>query len=140
MSTPQQNLATNPEVLAAPKAAAQAINQGDLVKASSNLVVPISGATDTVLGVSGDTSPVVSLGDQLTQISVLRRGVFFLFLTAGDTLNFDDAVYLTAAPQIVTSSSGGGATKIGRCRELAAVTGAAGNVTRVRVEVVVPLS
>jgi len=134
MSSPNNPSAHDAGVLQAPKSAAQAVNSGDLVKVSANLIVPISAATDALHGICQDTSPVTSLLDQLSTVVVLRSGVFFFFLTAGDTVAYGDAVYATADPQIVTSSSGGGATKVGRVRELASVTGAAGNVTRIKVE------
>lgn len=135
MSTPQQNYATNPDFITAPKSSAQAVNQGDLVKVASNLIVPIAAVTDTCFGVSENTSPVSSLGDLLDQIVVRRKGVFFFYLKAGDTVNFDTALYPEGSdPQLLTTSSGGGAVKVGNCRELASVLGAASNVTRIRVE------
>lgn len=134
MSSPQNSAAYSNDVLQAPKSAAQAVNAGDLVKIASNLIVPISAATDVPVGVCEDTSPVVSLSDQLTVVRVVRRGVRYLYLKAADVAAFGDQLYATADPQIVTTSSAGSAQKVGRCRELASVTGAAGDTSRILVE------
>lgn len=136
MSNPTNNYVSGSDSITAPKAAAQAVNQGDFVKVSSNLIVPVAAATDVPIGVARDTSPVVSLLDQLTQVGVIRAGaIVYQYLKAGDTANFGDALYLEGSdPQVVTTSSGGGATKVGYCREQAALLGAAANVTRVQLE------
>lgn len=136
MSNAQQNFAHEASVVVAPKAAAQAINQGDILKVAANLVVPCdTPATDIPFGIAGQTSPVASLGDELTSMSVIREGVVFLFLKAADVAAFDDKVYLTADPQVVTVTQPGAGVAVGRCRELASVTGAAGDVTRILVEI-----
>ena len=135
MSTAQQNFAAENLEVSAPLSPSQAINQGDIVKVSSNLIVPISGATDVPHGVAGGTNPVSSIGDTLSSMIVYRKGLFYFFLKASDTANYDDALYLTAAPQTLTTSSAGSAVKVARCRELAAVTGAASDVTRILVEI-----
>lgn len=135
MTTAQNNEASRAERITAPISSAQAINQGDLVKTSSNLAVPISGATDTVLGMADESNPTSSLLDTVTKIAVIRpsKVVVFLVLKNGDTANFDDSLYLTGSnAQEVTTSSGGGATKVGACRELAAFAG--NGTARLRVE------
>lgn len=127
MSTIQNNVAAlKVSAIEAPIAPAQAINQGDMVKIVANLAVPVAGATDTVIGFSDDSNPVASLLDQLSKITVNLNApinVAFLPIKAADAPNFWDALYATADPQILTTSSGGGATKVGRCLELAAFTG-----------------
>lgn len=135
MTTAQNNQSKPADRIEAPISPAQAINQGDLVKISSNLAVPINGATDTIFGMSDETNPTTSLLDTVSKIAVIRPGpvVVFLVLKNGDTANFDDALYLTGSnAQEVTTSSGGGATKAGRCRELSAFAG--DGSSRLRVE------
>lgn len=126
---------------AAPKTGSQAINQGDLLKVSSNLVVPISGVTDVVTAISEETSPVASLGDTLTKISVIRPGPGVLVrlpLKASDAPSFGDQLYISSNvatnPQEVSTSSANSAAKVGICRELATVTGASDGSTLVLVE------
>lgn len=135
MTTAQNNQATNADRVTAPISSSQAINQGDLVKISSNLAVPVNGATDTVFGMSDETNPTSSLLDTVTRIQVIRpsRVTVFLVLKNGDTANFNDSLYLTGSnAQEVTTSSGGGATKVGACRELSAFAG--DGTSRLRVE------
>lgn len=141
MSTVQNNFAAASDEVTAPIAAATAVNQGDFVKVVSNLIVPIAAATDTAFGVAGFTNPTVSLLDKVTSGKVSKRGLFWFYLNTGDTVGFDDLVYLTTDPQVVTSSSAGGATKAGRVREwtyypaASNITGAASNATRILVDV-----
>lgn len=135
MSSPMNNALSDSEVVEAPKAAATAVNSGDLVKISSGLVVPIAAGTDATFGVCEDTSPVTSLLDQLSTVVVRRRGLVRLFLLAGDVVNFNDKLYPTATdPQVVTVTDPGSGVPCGRCRELSSVTGAASNVTRIKLE------
>jgi len=128
-AAPFQNfLAESLDQVTVPKSGAQAINQGDLVKIASNLAVPCdTPATDVVHGVSMATSPVSSLGDTLTKISVRRSGIHKFYLPTG-TANYDDPVYLTVtdAQTVTVSSPGSGAWVVGYCRNIAAVVGGAG--------------
>lgn len=126
-STPSNAYAGPKDVLEAPVSASQAMNQGDIVKVASNLVLPVAAVADTVFGIVDETNPVASLGDDLTKVSVLRSGIFFLVLKNGDSINFDDVVYISSNvatnPQEVSTSSANSATKVGHSRELASITG-----------------
>lgn len=127
MSISQNNVAAlKVAAIEAPISPAQAINQGDLVKVTANLAVPVTGATDTPIGWSDDKNPVASLLDTLSKITVnlfTPIDVGFFPIKSGDTPGFWDALYLTADGQILTTASGGGATKVGRCLELSTFTG-----------------
>jgi hypothetical protein len=127
MSTSQNNVAAlGVKVIEAPCDGAAVINQGDILKVSSNKVVVITAATDTPIGFSDDKNPVAGLGDQLTKVIVnLLRPIntAYLPIKAADTPNFWDALYATADGQILTTSSGGGATQVGRFLGLSQVTG-----------------
>ncbi len=122
MTTAQNNAYADQEVVQAPKSSSQAINSGDLVMVSSNLVVPATSGL-SCFGVSEDTSPVASLGDLLTTIVVRRRGLFKFVVKSGDTVAFDTPVYVGADAQTVTITDPGSGKIIARCRELASVTG-----------------
>ena len=96
----------------------------DLVKIASNLAVPVdTPATDVVFGMADDTNPVVSLLDTLTQIKVIWSGIVRLVLKSGDVLAYDAKVYIGVDAQTVTVTDPGGATAVGRSRELSSVTG-----------------
>lgn len=141
-STPQNNLVAGPRlIMTAPKTGSVAVNQGDMIKTGSNLVLPLAAVSDVVEGISEETSPVTSLLDTLTQISYARPGSGVLVrlpLKVGDTLAYDDLVYVSSNvgtnPQEVSSSSAASAAKVGRCRELASVTQAVGGTARVLIE------
>lgn len=127
-STAQNNHAAGPRlVVTSPIAGATVINQGDLCKIVANLVVAQAGVTDPIHGMIDDSNPVAGLADQLTKVAVLRPGAgvhIRLKLKNGESVNFNDLVYLdTTDPQTVSTASGGGALVVGRVRELAAVTG-----------------
>lgn len=130
-STPQNNHSSGPRLVeTAPKGAAVAVNQGDLVKVSSNLALPLAAVSDVVHGMSDDTSPVSSLLDTLTRIAVLRPGAGVnvkLTLKSGDTVGYDDLIYVSSNvatnPQEVSTDSSGSAAKVGRVRETSSVTG-----------------
>lgn len=126
-TTAQNNVAAlGVNAITAPIDTTAVINQGDILKVSSNKVVVITAATDVAVGFSDDTNPVSSLGDKLTKVSMnllIPINIALLPVKSGDTPNFWDALYLTADGQIVTTSSAGSAVKIGRCLELAQVTG-----------------
>lgn len=135
MSSSQNNALSDNEVVEAPISMNQAVNSGDLVKISGGLIVPIAAGTDATFGLSEDTNPVTSLLDKLTTIVVRRRGLVRLFLLAGDVVNYNDKLYPTVTdPQVVTVTDPGSGIACGRCRELSSVTGAASNVTRIKLE------
>jgi hypothetical protein len=132
-TTPQQNYAQDSDRGAIGINPATAVNQGDLVKVVAGLATPITADTDQVYGVSADTNPVASLGDSLSQIVVIRRGVVRLFGLAGDTFTPNAKVWFVTDAQTVTSVDPGGSAKVaGRVREVSAVTAVAG--TRVLIE------
>ena len=137
MSTAQNNISTErADRIMAPMATTVAVKQGDLVKVSSNLAVPINGAQDVVIGIADETNPVASLGGDVNPnlggaaaaIVVVPNApykgcaIINMILTSGQTLAFFAAVYQTADPQTVTASSSS-ATQIGRCLELVSVSG-----------------
>lgn len=134
MSSPNNNHLADNEVVEAPKGAAVAVNSGDLVKVTAGLVLPVAAGTDITFGVAQDTSPVTSLLDQLTNIVVIRRGLVRLFLKAGDTAAFNDKLFPTVDPQVVTVTDPGAGVPCGRARVLASTLGAAGDTTRIDLE------
>ena len=134
-TTPQQNFAHDSDRTTAPIDPNTVINQGDLVKISSNLATPITASADQVFGVAADSNPVASLGDKLSSIGVIRRGVVRLFLKASDSVAYDGKVWFVTDAQHVTSVDPTSSKAVGRCRELSAVTGAADGSTRILVEV-----
>lgn len=110
--------------VAAPISPSQALNQGDMVKISGGLVVPVTTpGTDALFGVADTTNPVTSLLDQLSTISVIRRGIVRMILTNGDAVVYDTPLYIGADAQTVTVVQPGSAAPIGRCRELVGFTG-----------------
>lgn len=139
-STAQNNYAAGPLLIdTAPCSASAAFNQGDFAKVSSNLAVVIAAVGDTIHGMFDTTNPTSSLLDTVTKATIIRPGVGVLIrvpLKSGDTRAYDDIVYVSTNvatnPQEVSSSSGGGASIVGRCRELASVTG--DGSTRILVE------
>lgn len=90
-----------------PVAPAQAINQGDMVFAGADsLTLPVSAGSGLLfLGVAEDTNPVTSLGDRLSQITVIRRGTFRFKTTAGENYTPYQAVYGGATAQTVSNVS-----------------------------------
>lgn len=110
--------------VACPKTGSVAVNQGDFVKIASNLVLAIAAVADAVFGFSEDQSPAASIGDQLTEIAVLRPGPGVLSahpLKLSDTVAYDDLVYVSSnvatAPGEISSSSANSAAKVGRVRD-----------------------
>jgi len=95
-------------------AGATAINQGDNVFAGADgRALPMSAASALqYAGVAEDTNPVTSLLDQLSEITVVRRGTFRFKTTVGDVYDPGEAVYGGADAQTVTVTSSG-ATKVG---------------------------
>lgn len=139
-STAQNNFSSGPRLAeTAPISTATSINQGDLLKIASNLALPVAAVGDTVHGMADETNPASSLLDTTNRTCVLRPGNGVnvkLPLKSGDSVNYDDLVYISSNvatnPQEISTSSGGGAAKVGRVRELAAVTG--DGSTRILVE------
>ncbi len=141
-STAQNNYAGGPRNVVAAPCSTNDINQGDLVKISSNLIAVVAAVADVVHGISDDTSPVASLGGDLTACAVLRPGPGVLVrlpLKSGDTPAYGDQLYISSNvatnPQEVSTSSANSAAKVGMCREITAVTsGLSDGTFRVLVE------
>ena len=116
----------NIQSIFAPISAAFAVNQGDFVIITSNLIALPAAVNATPIGIADMTNPVTSIGGDVNPLSirVIRKGLVFLKIKNGDTPAFDDALYLSDVDnQTVTTSSANSATKVARCRELSAFTG-----------------
>lgn len=129
-STAQNNYAAGPRNVVSGPCSTNDINQGDIVKVSSNLIAVAAAVSDVVHGISDDTSPVASIGGDLTSVAVLRPGPGVLVrlpLKSGDAPAYGDQLYISSNvatnPQEVSTSSAASAAKVGICRELATVTG-----------------
>ena len=148
MSTAQNMVAVErADSILVPIATTIVIKQGDAVKITSNLGLATSGITDVGIGIADETNPVASLGGDVNPniggaaaaIKVIPyvpykgAAIVYRLLTTSDTPSFWDAIYTTANPQVVTTASGSSAVQIGRCMELVQVTGAASNVTLIKV-------
>lgn len=139
-STPQNVFVAGPILNdTAPCASSAVFNQGDIVKVSSNLLVVAAAVADVIHGIVDATNPTTSLLDTVTRAVVLRPGPGVLVrlpLKSGDVRAYDDLVYISSNvatnPQEVSSSSASSASIVGRCRELASVTG--DGLTRILVE------
>lgn len=134
MTTPQQNFAFAANTVVVGINPATAINQGDILKVVAGLAEPITANTDVPFGVAGDTNPVVSLGDTLTKVNVIRAGVVRLFGKASELFTPNAKVWYDTNAQTVTAVDPGGAVVLGRVREIVAVTAAADGSTRVLIE------
>ncbi len=129
-STAQNNFAGGPRLTVAAPCSTNDLNQGDLVKISSNLIAVVGAVADVVHGIVDDTTPVSSLGGDLAAVAVLRPGPGVLVrlpLKSGDTPAYGDQLYISSNvatnAQEVSTSSANSAAKVGMCRELALVTG-----------------
>lgn len=89
------------------------VNHGDAVKYTSNVATQLAAAGDipNFLGVSNDTNPVVSLGNNESEIKVITDGIVRWQSDEAVTYYIGDIVTLGSTPQRVkkTGASAGNA-------------------------------
>jgi hypothetical protein len=87
------------------------INQGDMLWLTGvgNFCTPATGALAAAnfLGVAEDSSPVISIGGNLTELTVRRRGTFRMNTTAAQTYTSFQSVYFGADAQTITNVATG---------------------------------